>query len=86
MTDSTDGAWKSPAKTSALWSNKEPESHREKYGWKRERWGEARQREAAREGEKEGAREREEGGEGGACLKKVACPSAKSVFVGRVSC
>lgn len=40
MTDSTDGAWKSPAKTSALWSNKEPESHREKYGWKRERWGE----------------------------------------------
>lgn len=34
MTDSTDGAWKSPAKTSALWSNKEPRSQREKYGGK----------------------------------------------------
>lgn len=39
MTDSTDGAWKSTAKTSALWSNKEPESRREKYGWKRGRLG-----------------------------------------------
>lgn len=39
MTDSTDGAWKSPAKTSALWSNKEPESQREKYGWKRKKDG-----------------------------------------------
>lgn len=57
MTDSTDGAWKSPAKTSALCSNKEPESQREKYGWKRKRWGEGRQREAARE--REGVRRRE---------------------------
>lgn len=81
MTDSPDGAWKSPAKTSALWHNKEPESHREKYGWKRERWGEGRQREAATEGEEEGEREREEGGEGGVCLKRVACRRAKSVFV-----
>lgn len=35
MTDSTDGAWKSPAKASALWRNKEPGTHSEKYGWKR---------------------------------------------------
>lgn len=58
MTDSTDGAWKSPAKTSALWSNKEPKSHREKYGWKRERWGEARQRERVRRRENEREREK----------------------------
>ncbi|XP_068601824.1 paired box protein Pax-3-like [Brachionichthys hirsutus] len=40
MTDSTDGAWKSRAKPSVLWSNKEPRSHREKYGWKKESDGE----------------------------------------------
>ncbi|TWW76751.1 Paired box protein [Takifugu flavidus] len=44
MTDSTDGAWKSPAKASALWRNKEPGTHSEKYGWKRE---EGRQRAAS---------------------------------------
>lgn len=59
MTDSTDGAWKLPAKTSTLWSNKEPESQREKYGWKRQRERDGRQREGAREGEKEGERLRE---------------------------
>lgn len=61
MTDSTDGAWKLPAKTSTLWSNKEPESQREKYGWKRQRERErdGRQREGAREGEKEGERLRD---------------------------
>ena len=73
MTDSTDGAWKLPAKTSALWRNKEPESQREKYGWKRERQGDKGQR----QGEEEG--DGEEGGEGGACLRKVVCQNTKSV-------
>lgn len=59
MTDSTDGAWKSPAKTSALWSNKEPESHREKYGWKREGDGEKGDKERVRRREHE-REEREE--------------------------
>lgn len=34
MTDSTDGAWKLPAKTSALWSNKEAELERKIMGGK----------------------------------------------------
>lgn len=53
MTDSTDGAWKSPAKASALWRNKEPGTHSEKYGWKRE---EGRQRAGERQGEGWGRR------------------------------
>lgn len=51
MTDSTDGAWKLPAKTSTLCCNKEPESQREKYGWKRQR--------ARGMGDKERLRERQ---------------------------
>ena len=47
------------------------ESQREKYGWKREGWG-----------DKERVRQ-EEGGEGGACLRRVVWQSAKSVFVGK---
>lgn len=53
MTDSTDGAWKSPAKASALWCNKEPGTHSEKYGWKRE---EGRQRAGEKQGEGWGRR------------------------------
>lgn len=53
MTDSTDGAWKSPAKASALWRNKEPGTHSEKYGWKRE---EGRQRAGEKQGEGRGRR------------------------------
>lgn len=52
MTDSTDGAWKSQAKTSALWRNKEL----------REIWaGKKRKMEGQREGEEE--KEEERGGE-----------------------
>lgn len=53
MTDSTDGAWKSPAKASALWRNKEPGTLSEKYGWKRE---EGRQRVGEKQGEGWGRR------------------------------
>lgn len=55
----------------------------------REIWVEKREMgrsETKREGEKEGEREREreEGGEGGACLRRVACRSAKSCLLGRL--
>lgn len=50
MTDSTDGAWKLPAKTSALWCNKEPEPEIQ-----REIWVEKREMGSAWErGDKEG--------------------------------
>lgn len=55
MTDSTDGAWKSPAKASALWRNKEPGTHSEKYGWKREEGGD---KERVRSRERDGGRRR----------------------------
>lgn len=70
MTDSTDGAWKSPAKTSALWRNKEPGSHREKYGWKREGWGEGRQREGCKKGWRGGRRRKRARGRRRWCLFK----------------
>lgn len=39
MTDSTDGAWKSPAKASALWHNKESRRGRNMAGERREGFG-----------------------------------------------
>lgn len=48
--------------------------------WVEKRWGEGRQREAEREGEKEGEREKEEEEDGGDCLRRVACPRAKSLW------
>lgn len=39
MTDSTDGAWKSPAKASALWRNKESRRGRNMAGERREGFG-----------------------------------------------
>lgn len=52
----------------------------------KERDGEKRDKERLRERvrRRESEREREEGGEGGACLRRVACWSAKSVFVRRM--
>lgn len=65
-------------RASALWRNKEPESHGEKYGWKkREGWGDKRVGEERRG--RAGVERRE--GEGGVCLKKVPCSRAKSVLV-----
>ena len=41
-------------------------------------------REREREREREGERAREEGGEGGACLRRAACRSAQSCLLGRI--
>lgn len=70
MTDSTDGAWKSPAKT---FGSVEQQRAWESQG---EIWLEKRQKESDGEkGDKERVRTRErgEGGEGCTCLRRVEC-------------
>lgn len=81
MTDSTDGAWKSPAKGPRLCgTTKNLRVTGRNMGGKRERDGERGDKRVGEEQRGRVGGERREG-EGGVCLKKVPCSRAKSVLV-----